>query len=357
MTESTNQRSHNWRGLLTVSAERYSGAYLWLALVVIFWLWIPNIFFTAATAHSIASGEAIPALVAFAILIPLAAGMYDLSVGASTNLAAVLVVVLQVNHHVNAAASVVITLLAALAIGLLNSFLIVRLRIDSFIATLGISVVLAAVQEIVTNDTQPASVTSQGWLSLTQNVFLGFQVIIVYVIVVALLIWWLLDHTPAGRYMYAIGGNQEAARLSGVRVGKWQTLALCSSSVICGLAGVLYGSQNGPSLTFGTGLLLPAFAAVFLGSTQVRPGQANIWGTVIAVILLATGVAGLQLVTGVQWLNNMFSGVALIVAVGTATWRQQAGRQQSLSRRIQRMSQDPSGAERRRAKAIGGPEH
>jgi len=85
-------------------------------------------------------------------------------------------------------------------------------------------------------------------------------------------------------------------------------------------AGVFYASQNGPSLTFGPSLLLPAFAAVFLGSTQLRPGRFNVWGTLIAIYVLATGVQGLQLVTGVQWLNEMFDGVALIAAVAFAVW-------------------------------------
>jgi ribose transport system permease protein len=102
-------------------------------------------------------------------------------------------------------------------------------------------------------------------------------------------------------------------------------VTLVISGFLCGVGGVLYGSLNGPSLTFGAALLLPAFAAVFLGSTQVRPGRVNIWGTMIAVFLLATGVQGLQLVTGVVWLNDMFSGTALIIAVGFAVWRQRRG--------------------------------
>jgi ribose transport system permease protein len=68
--------------------------------------------------------------------------------------------------------------------------------------------------------------------------------------------------------------------------------------------------------------LLPAFAAVFLGSTQLKPGRANTWGTLLAVFVLATGVQGLQFVTGVLWLNSMFNGVALIAAVSFAVWRQ-----------------------------------
>ena len=136
----------------------------------------------------------------------------------------------------------------------------------------------------------------------------GFQIVVVYLIVLALIVWWLVEHTPAGRYLYAVGGNAEAARLSGVRVGKWVWLSFIGSGLIAGIAGVLYCSLNGPALTFGAGLLLPAYAAAFLGATQLIPGRFNVWGTVIAVYILATGVRGLQLVTSramaqrhVQW--------------------------------------------------------
>jgi ribose transport system permease protein len=140
----------------------------------------------------------------------------------------------------------------------------------------------------------------------------------------------MLAFTPVGRYMHATGGNAEAARLTGVRTGKWIWVALITSSTVSGLAGVLYASLAGPSLTYGPALLLPAFAAVFLGSTQFRPGRFNVWGTIVAVYVLAIGVQGLSYVTSVQWLNDMFNGVALIAAVAFAGWRQRAARSKPL---------------------------
>ncbi|HEY4701848.1 MAG TPA: hypothetical protein VIH64_08165, partial [Streptosporangiaceae bacterium] len=120
------------------------------------------------------------------------------------------------------------------------------------------------------------------------------------------------------------GSNNEAARLSGVRVGKWVWISLISSGTIAGIAGVAFASLLGPSLTFGPSLLLPAFAAAFLGSTQLQPGRFNVWGSVIAIYVLATGIQGFQFVTGVQWLSDMFNGVALIAAVAFAGWRHRA---------------------------------
>jgi ribose transport system permease protein len=185
--------------------------------------------------------------------------------------------------------------------------------------------ILAAVQSIVSGNSQPIPPTNSAWSKLTQANVAGFQIVFIYLIVLGFICWWLLDFTPAGRYMYAVGGNPDAARLSGVKVGRWVWTSLIGSATLAGIGGVLYASQSGPSLTYGPELLLPAFAAVFLGSTQLRPGRFNIWGTLLSIYVLATGVQGLQYVTGVQWLNDMFNGVALILAVAFAVWRQRVG--------------------------------
>jgi ribose transport system permease protein len=301
---------------------RFSGVYLWLAFIVLFGVWKPTLFLTASTAHSVASGEAVGAMVAIGLLIPLAAGAYDLSIGSVANLTAIIAIELQSNNHMSVGAAIAIAVGAGLLIGLVNGFLVVKLRISSFIATLGMGTIVGAVQSILSGSGQPNPPNSQVWNSLTQATVGGFQVVIIYLIVLALLVWWFLEYTPGGRYIYAIGDNRDSARLTGVNVNKWTWIALTLSSLIAGIGGVLYGSLSGPSLTFGSALLLPAFAAAFLGSTQVNPGTFNVWGTVIAVYVLATGVAGLEFVTSVQWLNDMFNGVALILAVAFAVWRQ-----------------------------------
>jgi ribose transport system permease protein len=174
---------------------------------------------------------------------------------------------------------------------------------------------------IVSHNAQPLPPTSTGWNNLTQTDVLGFQIIVVYLLVIALVLWWATAHTPVGRYLYAIGGNPEAARLSGVRMERYTTFALITSATVAGMAGILFCSLNGPALTFGGTLLLPAFAAAFLGSTQLIPGRFNVWGTLLAIYVLATGVQGLQLVSGASWLNEMFNGVALIIAVALSIQR------------------------------------
>jgi ribose transport system permease protein len=311
------------RGGIKLGLDRFSGLYLWGLFIVLFGIWKPRLFLTTSNAHVVASDQAIAAMVALALLVPLVAGVYDLSVGASANLAAIIVAVLATTEHVGIWAAVAIAIGASALIGVINGFIVVKLHVNSFIVTLGMATVIAAVQTIVSGDLQPLPPTSHLWTGLTQHTVGGFEVVVLYLLILAAAVWWVLDRTPVGRYLYAVGGNPDAARLSGVKVGQWTWLSLITSSTLSGIAGVFYCSLSGPSLTFGESLLLPAFAAVFLGSTQIRPGRYNVWGTMLAVFALATGVTGLEFVTGAQWLSDMFNGVALLAAVSFAVWRQQ----------------------------------
>jgi ribose transport system permease protein len=303
--------------------DRFSGVYLWVIFIVVFSVLSPEIFPTMSTVHLIASTQAVSAIVALALLVPFVSGQFDLSVGATANLAGLIAATTQTRMGVSPFAAVGLALLVGVGVGLLNSFIIVRLRVDSFIATLGSSAIIAAFQIMVTDNAEPQPVVNSTWDAITQTSVFGFQLVVVFMLVAAVAVWWFLEKTPGGRFMRASGSNPEAARLAGVKVNRWATTSLLISGVLSALAGTLFVSLAGPSLTFGTSLLLPAFAAVFLGTTQLVPGRANVWGTLLAIFVLATGVQGLQLVTGVQWVAQMFNGVALILAVALAVGRAQ----------------------------------
>ena len=319
--------------------DRFSGLYLWVVFIVVFTIWAPQTFPTLATVHLLASTQAVAGIAALGLLVAMVSGQFDVSIGATANLAGIVAVMVQLNGTMSALPAALLALVVGAAVGFANGFIVVKLRVNSFIGTLGMSSVLAALQVIVTDNGEPVPVDSTFFGKMTQTDVFGFQFVVVYLIVLALFLWWVLEKTPVGRYMHAVGANPDAARLSGVSVDRWAWISLTASGTISGLAGVLFVSLTGPSLGFGGTLLLPAFAAVFLGSTQLSPGKLNVWGTLLAIFVLATGVQGLQLVSGVQWVGSMFNGVALITAVALAAGRERANYS---GRRSRRMTSGPT---------------
>ena len=224
-------------------------------------------------------------------------------------------------------------------IGALTAWLIVKFRIDSFIATLGVRSLLAAAITAISGGEQilgvPDSVASFG----SGNVG-GVTYSFIILIVLALVVWYLLERTPSGRRVYATGGNIEAARLAGVNT----TAVIFGSLMACGLlaavAGMLLTARLGNAdPTLGPGYLVPAFTAAFLGSTQFRGGRFNVWGTILSVYVLAVGVKGLQLWGAPVWIPDVFNGASLLVAVGMAKSQGRGGDYFSL-RRILRMDRE-----------------
>jgi ribose transport system permease protein len=307
---------------INLGFDRFSGLYLFVVFVVVFSIWAPNTFPTMATLHILASSQSIAAIAALALLVPMTAGQFDLSIGATATLSGVSASLLQTHELLGPIPALIVGVLVGTTVGLVNGFVVVRLRVNSFIATLGMTSILGALVVVITGNADVQPPPRGLFDNLTQTTIFGFQSVILYLVVIALLFWWLLDRTPAGRYMRATGGNSDAARLTGIRVDWWAWVSLVISGTTSAFAGVLFVSLTGPSVVFGDSLLLPAFAAVFLGSTQLAPGKMNVWGTLIAIFVLATGVQGLQLVSGVTWVASMFNGVALIAAVALAVGRE-----------------------------------
>ncbi len=308
------------RRRINLGFERFSGIYVWILLIIVFSLWIPDLFLSVDTGQNVLSNEAITAMMALAVIVPLAAGVFDLSFASVLSVSACWTAWALTNHY-----GIVIAAGGALAIGvtvgLINSFVVVRLGVDSIIATLGMMSILAAIAYVITNGGQ-LTIPEDGYypfLDFGRTLVFGLPLPVYYVAVVALIMWWVLDYTPAGRYLYATGGNPVAARLAGVRTGKVTMFAFVTTGFLSALAGIILAARLGiAEAAIGAPYLLPAFTAVFLGATQVRPGRMNVFGTLIAILLLATGVKGLQLVGAPYYTTEIFNGLALIVAVALA---------------------------------------
>ena len=305
------------RRRINLGMDRFSGLYVWAALIILFSFWVPDTFPTTDNAKIVAGDQAITAMLALGIIIPLAAGVFDLSFAAVLGVSVAIVGYMQSNGW-NVWLSVVAAIAAGAFIGAANGFIVVQLRVNSFIATLGMSSLLVAAEFWITDGKQITDFNST-FLDLGTKPILGIPLPFYVMIVLAIIIYIVIEYLPIGRYLYASGGNAQAARLAGVRVNRVVFGSLVASSFTAGITGVVLAARIGTaSPEIGPSYLLPAFSAVFLGSTQIKPGRVNVIGTLVAVYLLATGVKGLQLAGAPSYINDLFNGAALIIAVALA---------------------------------------
>jgi ribose transport system permease protein len=293
-----------------------SAVYVGLVLVALFAIWVPSTFLTTSTLTTLLSEQAITAIIAIALVLPFAAGAFDLSFAYNVGFGAILAASLLGDHHFPVWATVVVVLGVCGAVGAVNGFFATVIGINPVIVTLAVGSCLTAGVNWISGGNEIIGL-SNGFVSIANDQLLGISLPVYYLAALALIFWYGLEHTPAGRYLYAVGGNVEAARLAGVRTGLIVFTSLAVVGLASGFAGILVSAQVGAGdPTLGPAYLLPALAGVFLGSTQVQPGRFNVWGTVISVYVLAIGVKGLQLAGAPFWLPDMFNGLALLLAVG-----------------------------------------
>jgi ribose transport system permease protein len=306
------------RILSALSIRRISAAYVLLLIIIVFSLMRPDTFATRQTFNSVLNNQAITTLVAIAVVIPLSAGLFDLSVGAGVSISTVIACHLMVTDGHGILFSVIASLLVGALIGLINGLVLTKIRIDSFIVTLAMSSILLGLANAVSNQVTIVGLPNS-FVNFGLDQFLGITYVVWAVAILAVLTWWLTSRTVLGRRLYATGGNLEAARLAGVPVDRVRVIALTLCGLLVAAAGVLLSAQaSSGSSTAGQDYLMPAFAAAFLGSTQIKVGHVNVFGTVLAVYTLAAGVQGLQLIGAPFWISDAFNGAVLIIAVGLA---------------------------------------
>ncbi|MGW1621947.1 ABC transporter permease [Streptomyces sp. NPDC002172] len=306
------------RAVAALSFRNIGAVYVWLVIVVLFSVWAPDTFPTTITVKQVLNGNAVAGLVALSVVPPLAARVFDLSVAYTMSLTSVLTARFLVSAGLGPGAAITLAMAAALLIGVVNGIVVVVLRVDSFIATLATGALIQSLITMVTDDSSITGVQllAKPFASIAQLDAGGITLPVLYLLLAALAIWFLLEHTATGRRLYATGFNAEAARLQGVRTHRLRFLTLVASALLSGSAGIVFASSVGSgSPTAGTPYLLSAYAAAFVGATQLRAGRFNAWGTVLAVLLLGTGITGLGLATSAQWAASLFTGSVLIVAL------------------------------------------
>lgn len=287
-----------------------------LALFVVgFSILLPNTFFTLGNFRTIVSSQAVLMILALGLTLPLTTGEFDLSIGSMLGCGAVLTAFFTGELHWPLLLVVVATVLVGVIAGALNGLFVVRVGVNAFIGTLGTSTILTGLTLAVSGG-QILNSVAQPLVDFVQYQIFGLAVPVYLGFALAIVLWYIYEHTPIGRHLFFVGEGREAARLVGLRVDRLRFGAFIASGAISAFAGVFTAGQLGaadPSV--GPSFLLPAYAAAFLGATTIKPGRFNAWGTVVALYLLVTGVTGLELLGTSSWVQEMFNGVALLIAV------------------------------------------
>jgi ribose transport system permease protein len=314
-----------------IDRQRYSlshmlesaGIPILLVVLVVYFGFISSeghLFRSSANLHNILANQSVTGLIAIGMVIPLVAGYFDLSVAAIAGMSSVTFAAVSGTHHQSIAVGIVAAMVVALIAGAVNAVLVAVVRLNPFIATFGMYILIGGLLQWYTNGSPIGAGLPNSLGNWGDSNIVGVPTLFWLLIVMAIVAWYVLTQTPFGRGLTAIGSNENAARLAGIRVNRSLIIAFLSSALFGGLAGVVLTTRSlVADSTQAQSFLFPALAAVFLGQTAIRPGLNNVWGTVYGVFLVAVAVNGLQLLGAETWVTPVFNGAALIVSVALST--------------------------------------
>jgi len=308
------------RRALLMFLSRY-GTLVGLAIMIIaFTIKAPNQFLSLPNFLNILSQGSLTAIIAAGLTITLVVGEFDLSIGYVASFSGLIVVGFIARDGVPLILALLLIMIIGGGIGAVNGVLVTKVRINAVIATLGIGTMLVglgfAYSAFPIASGVPAEFTA---IALGRAVF-GIPNVIIIMLVVLAILWVILNKTDLGQKMQAVGGNPEAARLSGIRVDRVKIFSFATAGICASITGTLLSSLLGSgTLAAADGYLLDAFAAVFLGSATLRDGEFHILGTLIGVLIIAVGFNGLSIFGAPTFFQPIFKGLILVLAVGLST--------------------------------------
>ena len=301
------------------SLPRFGMAGLLLISIVGFSIARPDTFATPANMRTVLVESAVLTIVALAVMIPLIANDFDLSVASVLGFTSILAAGLPAQQGF----SVPLTILSVLGIGLViggvHSLLIVRFGLSPVVVTLGTGTILSGFVLWYTGGKVIYQGVPEALTNLGSKDLVGIPLPVIYMVVVAAALWFVLDRRPWGRYLYAVGSSETSARLAGVQTDRVRMIALTACSTLCAVAGLVLTARIGAgNPTISDAYFLPAFAAAFLSLAAFKLGFFNPLGVVLSVYLLAVGVNGLTMLGAPFWVEPVFNGGALIIAISLA---------------------------------------
>lgn len=339
--------------LLSGYVGRYAIPLLLVAELILFSILRTESFATVNNFRAILDRETSLVLLAFAAMMPLIVGEFDLSVASNLSFAQLIVVGFAVSQGLPPWAAIVCTLGVGTFIGLLNGVAVVKLKVPSIVATLATGTILEGISLRYSSRTilgAPETLTTVFRKRIFEGVSGGIPLTVVYALVIALVVWFVLSGMPTGRRMYAVGGNRRAAELSGIRSDRMVIGTFAVAGLLAAAGGAMLGGRIGTGTpSTGLTLLIPAFAAAFLGATTIRPGRYNVWGAVLAVYTIETAISGLQQIGVGQWIEKVVEGGALLGAIALSGWalrlraRKARERELAILARTEAKEADPDG--------------
>ena len=291
-----------------------------LLMILIFSLAAPRAFPTVSNFLNILNQASLTAIIAGGLTVVLIVGEMDLSIGYNGSLAGVLVTGLMVNQGVPVPLAILLVLGVGVIIGLVNGAIVTKIKVNSVIATLGMGSILVGLTFAYSTGVPIASGVPKIFTAIALNRVWGVPNNIIVMFVVLFLLWLLVNRTDVGQQIQAVGGNVEAARLSGIRVDRVKILAFVVAAVCASLTGILLASLIGSgTASAADSYLLNAFAAAFLGSATLKDGEFHIPGTFIGVLIIGIGFNGLAIFGAPTFYQYVFQGAILIIAVGLSS--------------------------------------
>lgn len=292
------------------------GIFLVLALLFVVFSLSSDTFLSAQNLMNVLRQVSMMGIVAVGISFVLIAGGIDLSVGSQISLVNIMGAWLMVNAGMHPAAAVAMLLIAAAIVGLLNGWLTIRMNIHPLMVTLATMTILAGLSKMISGGLSiygfPASfaVIGQGYVGAVPVPVLIF-------VAVSLIGSFILNRTVFGRYVYAIGGNEEAARLSGVATNRIKLAIFSICGFFTGIAGVVMLSRmNSGQPNAGAGFEFDVLTAVVLGGVSIMGGEGKISGVITGVLIIGILSNGLILMNVGDYYQSVIKGVVLLAAIG-----------------------------------------
>ena len=301
---------------LAFQVERFGLVIVWVAVILVFGALRPDTFLTWSNFSTIFGSQAVLVVVTLGLVVPLTAGDFDLSIAQVLTFVSMLTAILSAKLGLPLWVIIPAVLAAGALVGAINGALTLYFRVHSLIVTLGVGTFLHGITLWI-SDSQTIGGVARGLMqwSIIER-FLGIPIAFYYAIGLAAILWYVLSYTAFGQQLLFTGRGREVGRLSGIAVGRVRLLSFVASGVMGAIAGLIYtGTTGSANPSSGTTLLLPAFAAAFLGATCINPGRFNPWGSVIAVYFLVTGINGLSVLGFRTFVQDLFYGGALVAAV------------------------------------------